>query len=710
MLLLDTRSITLTEFPNGDRPKYAILSHVWGQEEVTLQDIQRSCAELKRGYKKVRDCCKRALLDGFNYVWIDTCCIDKTSSAELSEAINSMYTWYYEAGVCYAYLADVSSRNEIAASKWFTRGWTLQELIAPSVVIFLDQNWRELGNKEELRMVLSSHTGIPGELLCKNIVVDLSEYSVAQKMSWAASRTTTRVEDRAYSLLGIFGIYMPPIYGEGENAFIRLQEEIMRVSDDHSLFAWSSLDSHGGLLTLDNHGSLLARSPDAFRDSGHIVPYQPDDEAHVGPYISSSGIHLEVRFLGEPFGTGIGMAVLNCRYQSKEDESIAIFVQDLDLMMERFQRTRDSGLVEVGRNTQLQTLGSVRKICIRRPHSRELDVRRCNEALNKDNCIEYVSHWDGAISLMTASRKGLVHSVWYLLTFSSNESWLRRGEGRKAIFEAIQGGNEMVVRILLHRSGIRAHEMEEEQESPTAFLLAAVRARQHAIVKLLLKRRFRPDPSLAHRGKFTSALSLAAAYGLESIVKLLLHHGADVNWFNDKFQTPLCFAAEKGHENIVRILIDQGAKLDRTLGDTRIPLCYASEARYESIVRLLIERRASPHTLDNRGRSPLSLASERGHYKLAELLISNGAKIESEDRSHKTPLAYAATELEFETIRVLLKHGADIEAVDGESAMSLALDETHPDIMRAFSNHSALGPKVENHIVRKPLQGDRSEA
>jgi ankyrin repeat protein len=433
-------------------------------------------------------------------------------------------------------------------------------------------------------------------------------------------------------------------------------------------------------------------------------------EAHAGPYISSSGIHLEVRFLGEPFGTGIGMAVLNCRYQSKEDESIAICVQDLDLMMERFQRTRDSGLVEVGMNTQLQTLGSVRKICIRRPHSRELNVRRCNEALNKENCIEYVSHWDGGISLMTASRKGLVHSVWYLLTFSSNESWLRRREGRKAIFEAIQGGNEMVVRILLHRSGIRAHEMEEEQESPTAFLLAAVRARQHAIVKLLLKRRFRPDPSLAHRGKFTSALSLAAAYGLESIVKLLLHHGADVNWFNDKFQTPLCFAAEKGHENIVRILIDQGAKLDRTLGDTRIPLCYASEARYESIVRLLIERRASPHTLDNRGRSPLSLASERGHYKLAELLISNGAKIESEDRSHKTPLAYAVTELEFETIRVLLKHGADIEAVDGESAMSLALDETHPDIMRAFSNHSALGPKVENHIVRTPLQGDRSEA
>lgn len=565
--------------------------------------------------------------------------------------------------------------------------------------------------------------------MCKNIGVDLSEYSVAQKMSWAASQTTTRVEDRAYSLLGIFGIYMPPIYGGGENAFIRLQEEIMRVSDDHSLFAWSSLDSHG---------SLLARSPDAFKDSGHIVPYQPDDEACAGPYISSSGIHLEVRFLGMLFGTGVGMALLNCRYQSKEGESIAINVKDLDLMMERFQRITNSLLIEVGRNTQLQTQGSVRKICIRRPPSRGSNVRRRNEASIEDKHYEYGSHLDGATSLMTASRNGLVRSVWYLLTFSNIESWLRRREGHKAIFEAIQGVNEMVVRILLFRSGIWPQEMEEDQESPTAFLLAAVRARHLPIVKLLLKRRFRPDPSLTQYANVTSALSLAAAYGLESIVKLLLQHGADENWLNDKFQTPLCFAAEKVYENIVRILIDRGAELDPSPDEGKPPLCYASEAGYQAIVRLLIRRGANvnsqdeqqrspllyatlgnhvhiamklikyganPHSSDNRGRSPLSHASERGHYCLAELLISNGAKIESGDCFNKTPLAYAATELEFETIRVLLKYGADIEAVDDETVMSLALDETHPDIVRAFSNHSAVQTKVENHTVREPFQG-----
>ncbi|CAH0026796.1 unnamed protein product [Clonostachys rhizophaga] len=695
-----------------------------GQEEVTLQDIQRSCANPKKGYQKVRDCCKKALLDGFKYAWIDTCCIDKTSSAELSEAINSMYTWYEEAKVCYAYLADVSSPEEITESKWFTRGWTLQELIAPLVVIFLDQNWRELGNKDGLRKVLSNRTGIPEELLCGNTGVDLSKYSVAQNMSLAASRTTTRVEDRAYSLLGIFGIYMSPIYGEGENAFISLQEEIIRVSDDRSLFAWSSSG---------NDGSLLARSPDAFRDSGHIVPYQSDDEAYASPCISSSGIHLEARFLGTWDGTGIGMALLNCRYPRKENESIATYVKDLDLKMERFQRILSSVLVGVGRNSMLQTLGSVRKICILRPLSRGSNVRRFIKAYDEDRPNEHRSHLDGGSGLMTTSRNGLVQTVWYLLTFSSIESWLRRREGREAIFAAIQGGNEMIIRMLLHRSGIRAHEMEEEKESPTAFLLAA----------LLLERRFRPDPSLTHLWKSTSALSFAAADGLESIVELLLQHGAAVDWPNDKSQTPLCFAAENGHENIVRILIDQGAQLDPILNEQKSPLCYASEAGYESIVRLLVERganlnfqdeekrspllyailgnhvhiamklieyNASPHSSDGRGRSPLSHASESGHCKLAELLISNGAKIESEDCFHKTPLAYAAKEVEFETIRVLLKHGADIEAVDDESAMSLALDETHPDIVQAFSNHSAVRPKVETQIVRKPLQGDKSEA
>src|SRR5256714_4011235 len=132
-------------------PRYAILSHTWGDDEVLFQDMQgdRSVAKSKSGYKKIKNSCARAARDGFDYIWIDTCCIDKSSSAELSEAINSMYRWYHQAEVCYAYLADVPSEafknvtdyvdSEFSESRWFTRGWTLQELIAPSTVIFLNK-------------------------------------------------------------------------------------------------------------------------------------------------------------------------------------------------------------------------------------------------------------------------------------------------------------------------------------------------------------------------------------------------------------------------------------------------------------------------------------------------------------------------------------------------------------------------------------------
>jgi hypothetical protein len=182
----------------------------------------------KAGYSKIRGCCKAAAADGFEYVWIDTCCIDKTSSSELSEAINSMYKWYQEAEVCYVYLADVFpdiSTSSFAKSRWFTRGWTLQELIAPSSVIFFDAHWRDIGTKASLVKPIAEITGIHIDALSNGRV---SRFSVAQRMSWASRRETTREEDIAYCLLGIFSINMPLLYGEGQKAFLRLQEEIMK--------------------------------------------------------------------------------------------------------------------------------------------------------------------------------------------------------------------------------------------------------------------------------------------------------------------------------------------------------------------------------------------------------------------------------------------------------------------------------------------------
>ena len=236
MRLLNVSTFTFEEF-YGNIPPYAILSHTWGEGEVLLQHIQDGTGRARKGWSKIKGCCSLAAKDGWKYVWIDTCCIDKTSSADLSEAINSMFTWYQKSSVCYAYLNDVryrsSDANDFRYSRWFTRGWTLQELLAPTYVVFLDDRWNELGTKSTLKDLVSEITRISIAHL-----TDFKTCSIATKMSWAARRETTRVEDTAYCLMGLFGINMPLLYGEGKNAFFRLQLELIKSYNDESIFAW----------------------------------------------------------------------------------------------------------------------------------------------------------------------------------------------------------------------------------------------------------------------------------------------------------------------------------------------------------------------------------------------------------------------------------------------------------------------------------------
>lgn len=246
MRLLNASTYTLKEFPNKDDiPPYAILSHRWrGDSEVLFSHIGNlDVAKQMQGFVKIARCASQAIEDKLEYVWVDTCCIDKSSSSELSEAINSMFLWYKNSAICYVYLDDVESNPEdheaqeasFARSEWFTRGWTLQELIAPRRVVFYTQDWTSIGSKVTLAPIIESITKVQRSVL---LFDHNAGVSVAKKMSWAANRRTTREEDRAYSLMGLFGVNMPTIYGEGKNAFLRLQEEIMKLSSDHSIFAW----------------------------------------------------------------------------------------------------------------------------------------------------------------------------------------------------------------------------------------------------------------------------------------------------------------------------------------------------------------------------------------------------------------------------------------------------------------------------------------
>ncbi|KAK4113427.1 HET-domain-containing protein [Canariomyces notabilis] len=312
MRLINVTTTRFEEFPEYGMPRYAILSHTWGRD---IEDLT---------FGELKGCCEQAKRDGFGYVWIDTCCIDKTNLVELSEAINSMFRWYQHAAVCYAYLSDVHDGEDPRAegssfrtSRWFSRGWTLQELLAPKRLVFFSTDWHRLGTKVQLRTVVEQITGIPERFLRGSS--DISSASVAPRMSWAAQRQTGRPEDIAYCLLGIFGIAMPMIYGEGrDRAFMRLQEHIMRTTSDHSILAWGLGGPTSGSEQAQPGGGILANSPSDFAHSGHIVP-QDQRTAYVDQLeISGGSLRVSLSVIATSTET---IGLLNCGPEEDSQQS-----------------------------------------------------------------------------------------------------------------------------------------------------------------------------------------------------------------------------------------------------------------------------------------------------------------------------------------------------------------------------------------------------
>lgn len=327
MRLLNVRTLKLESFINPSDVKYAILSHTWGEEEVLYEDFQqpqkihynfglRPTWSGKIAAAKVTSSCARALKDGFDYIWIDTCCIDKSSSAELSEAINSMFQWYRQATRCYAYLEDVDlagddtrgpdggcgwKKTVLAGSRWFTRGWTLQELIAPPALELYDCCWKSIGTRDE--MALQEITGIPRVILHSRgwDAQSLGCVSAACKMSWAANRETTRPEDEAYCLMGLFNVNMPLLYGEGRKAFLRLQEEIIRTTSDQSILAHNRPDKKA-------IGGILADEPSQFVNN---LAKSRDISLQAWAYVAGE-LSLDVWLVNVDFKRQA--AILDCTY------------------------------------------------------------------------------------------------------------------------------------------------------------------------------------------------------------------------------------------------------------------------------------------------------------------------------------------------------------------------------------------------------------
>ncbi|THV01249.1 HET-domain-containing protein [Dendrothele bispora CBS 962.96] len=273
--MINTYSLKLKDFEDGvSIPHYAILSHTWGAEEIGYHDFdqlffedsenwsvfvegvemyeQHQGTKAKPAYHKIVEACIKALSDGVEYLWVDTCCIDQEDQTDVHRNVKNMYSYYRNSRICYAYLVDMGHQSSFGQSRWFTRGWTLQELLAPPEVIFFDSNWGYIGSRTVLCAEISGVTGIPEDIVRGS--TSFRDVDVQERMSWSVLRKTSRSVDRAYCLFGILGVSIEPDYTEDlVTAINRLQEAFFeRYPEKRSEFAGDGVDLLR-MLTRRNH-------------------------------------------------------------------------------------------------------------------------------------------------------------------------------------------------------------------------------------------------------------------------------------------------------------------------------------------------------------------------------------------------------------------------------------------------------------------------
>ena len=342
----DYRHPTKEERKRQQTTPYIILSHMWMGDEVEYENMENfgkirasPFYDQSESAAKIVGACQKVLAydkGKVKHLWMDTVCINKQDAAELSASINSMYRWYKGAEACFAYLRDFPTEKVqvFTQSRWFDRGWTLQELVAPKKVIFYDKHWKEIGSKSALYKQLEKRTKINSSTLLEPAAVNHA--SISERMSWYVGREVRVPEDTAYCLLGLFGVNMPLLYGEGqERAFQRLQEEIMRYSDDHSLFAWKSTNGQAKAT------GLLAASPEWFHATGQYSHRQ--DLGNQNPYqMTNKGISISLRLFQYQ---GLYVASIDC--PDGEDAFLGVYLKRISPSIEQYERIRTDQLCSV---------------------------------------------------------------------------------------------------------------------------------------------------------------------------------------------------------------------------------------------------------------------------------------------------------------------------------------------------------------------------
>jgi ankyrin repeat protein len=504
--------------------------------------------------------------------------------------------------------------------------------------------------------VLSQRTNIPESILCDS--EELETTSIAQRMSWAADRVATRKEDGAYSLMGIFAINMPLLYGEGDRAFYRLQEEIMRLLDDHSLFAWKVTGARGG---------LLAPTPAAFKDSGDIIPWNPFTPYNSPYTITNKGVHMEAPFIAQDT-SGRGLCILHCTTIGTRDKLIAVHLRDVYLTMEQFERYRTDEFEWVDLDSFRLTQYPVRSLCIRLQLpsiSRRLRQKEGQTDALSDASTA-VEHKNGPLSLPEAASAGDAGSVWFLLAQTS--SGTVHDQARSAICLAARGGHERLVSQLMTRRDTST--LITDSEGRTA-LSHAAECGQEAIVRFILSSaRIHPDTRDTYGA---TALWYAVYHRHSACAKLLLQKGlvsGNVGGSGNT-QTALWHATSAGDLELVKLLL-QNKALEGAAGEPA--LCAAVSNGNLAIAEILLENGADPDERDTKRRSPLHIACRQDNHKIVALLMRHGANADRLDTTGKTELAFATLRGNAALVKLLLENGASPRAkcANGKTAAAYA--------------------------------------
>ncbi|KFA71871.1 hypothetical protein S40288_07721 [Stachybotrys chartarum IBT 40288] len=709
MRLINVETLRPQEFLDDQIPAYAILSHTWGSdlEEITLRDVEQgNINKSGAGSAKLRGCCEQARMDGSKYVWVDTCCINKSDLVELSEAINSMFRWYKKASVCYAYLSDVPSNqnprddsSHFRASRWFKRGWTLQELLAPERLVFYSSDWRPLGTKTQLSAVIESITGIP-RLFLKGIN-DLRSASVAQRMAWAAQRDTKRKEDLAYCLLGIFGITMPMLYGEGgSQAFVRLQKEIMRDTKDHSILAWGlgGRGSSANGMTRSTATGFLAAAPSDFTNSRSIVPR--DQSARYLDALEISGGSLSVSLsLTEASDATIGL--LNCGPEDGTRYAVGIpltkvvlgesdtYIRPVGYPSVLRPVTTSDGLrkrIHVENGTRLSSQGSEQLRWI---------YEDDNFAKIHLELVEVVPHssWDKerAVLLSALQPNGSsAHPIIIRLQHAENHSQdfiLVLGvEQRGAYIEACPS--------LAICSRDASLEGLAEKLPHVTRKASSMKAASNGFLNLQVMTE--PMPGRSMFNIRPEAMLYPPDVTIDITNELQKPHRT--------LEIEEILHREERWAELEQIDYDEETyELKRTCGQR--PLLWASENGHIEMVRLLLDHGINVATANNGNRTPLVAALEKGHGVVAYLLLATilqvylnpmgEHKVRFEGKDMHTALSYA-TDARYDIVVQLLLENSQQQSLKG--SVELNEDqmieyankrvESNPVLKRFFKNQS----------------------